>query len=538
MTRRYFVGIYIVSLLVILGTSLIQSVPGYMDAEYYLVIGQRLADGQTWQEPFLWNYLDQPAGIPHAANTYWMPLTSFLAAVGMLLAGRLDFFAARLPFMVLAACLAPLTAWMAYRIHADWREARLAGILALFPGFYLAYYSITDNFVVYMLLGAAFLVAAFPEKFRLGPYPHAAARPALLGVLAGLMHLSRADGVLWLLAAMTLVSWPWPARKKFSDLAGCLAVCLAGYGLVMLPWFLRNFQVYGAILSPASAHALWITSYDQTFAYPASGLNFQNWLALGWQQHLLDRLSALSANLKNLLAVEGSIFLLPFMLVGMWKKRNDVRVQFVAILWLVTFLIMTVIFPYAGGRGSFLHSGAAFQVLLWALVPYGLTLVVQWVAPRRNWNVPQATQVFGIGLVLLAAGYTALSYTSVVIGQDVHQPAWQAGWESARLAGGLLQEAGVDPEAIIMVNNPPGFYLATGRPGLVIPDGGEETLLAAAHHYGASYLILDQNYVQGLEELFRAPGDRPGLDYLGGRQDIYLFRILPPVDGAGQENSQ
>ena len=47
--------------------------PGYMDAEYYAVLGRRLATGQGPTEPFLWNYLDDPQGIPHPAFGYWAP---------------------------------------------------------------------------------------------------------------------------------------------------------------------------------------------------------------------------------------------------------------------------------------------------------------------------------------------------------------------------------------------------------------------------------------------------------------------------------
>jgi hypothetical protein len=71
-----------------------QPVPGYMDADYYCAGGLQLAAGRGFSEPFLWNYLDDPAGLPHPAFSYWMPLTSLLAALGMTITGQHNWFAA------------------------------------------------------------------------------------------------------------------------------------------------------------------------------------------------------------------------------------------------------------------------------------------------------------------------------------------------------------------------------------------------------------------------------------------------------------
>jgi hypothetical protein len=61
----------------------LETVPGYMDAEYYFAGARRIFEGQGSTEMILWNYLDDPQGLPHPAHTYWMPLTSYVAALGM-----------------------------------------------------------------------------------------------------------------------------------------------------------------------------------------------------------------------------------------------------------------------------------------------------------------------------------------------------------------------------------------------------------------------------------------------------------------------
>ena len=54
-----------------LGSIWIQA-PGYMDADYYFATGQELSRGRGFVEPFIWNYLDDPSGLPHPSHLYWL----------------------------------------------------------------------------------------------------------------------------------------------------------------------------------------------------------------------------------------------------------------------------------------------------------------------------------------------------------------------------------------------------------------------------------------------------------------------------------
>src|SRR5512136_2130317 len=75
------------ALLVRVLAALPQMQPNYMDAAYYLVGGQRLAQGQGFTDPYVWNYLDQPSGLPHPSHLYWMPLPSILVAISQAIFG-------------------------------------------------------------------------------------------------------------------------------------------------------------------------------------------------------------------------------------------------------------------------------------------------------------------------------------------------------------------------------------------------------------------------------------------------------------------
>ncbi len=132
MTRWVYVTLFILGLSVALVTSFFQPAPGYMDAEYYYAGGIRLASGYGFSELILWNYLDDPTGIPHPSHGYWMPLASILAAVGMALTKSLSFSAARIGSLILAGCLPPLTAAIANTLTLRGNASILAGLLAAF----------------------------------------------------------------------------------------------------------------------------------------------------------------------------------------------------------------------------------------------------------------------------------------------------------------------------------------------------------------------------------------------------------------------
>lgn len=505
-------------LLIYGGMAVLQRTPGYMDAEYYYVGGRVLAEGHGFWEPFLWNYLDEPAGLPHPAFTYWMPLPALVAMSGMRLAGDVAFLWARLPFVILAALTVPLTAWLAGRLRGDLKSGKtewLAGGLALFGGFYLIYNSLTETFVLYFLLGALFLACAFEELTPgLGFW-----RGAVLGVLAALMHLTRADGLLWLVAGAAVLIWQsrgW--RLRLLGVVGLLLV----YGLVMSPWMGRNLAYYGRLMAPGGMRTLWLTDYNQTYAYPASVLTLQHWLDSGWRAIVSARWWALQMNLKTTLGVQGSVFLLPLMVVGLWRQRRKAWAQFVAVMWLMTLAVMTVVFPFAGARGGFFHSGAALQACLWAVVPQGLEQTLAWVSRLRGWSRKQAGRVFSVGLVGLAFVFSVLVVNQQVVGVGLEGVDWERSWQ----AHAALRDVEAPMDAVFMVNNPPGFYAVTGRPAIVIPDGDVVTVMAVARQYRATYLVLDQNAPAGLRDLYREPRDEGGLMYWKTIAGQHIFKIV------------
>ncbi|MBE0698843.1 MAG: hypothetical protein IH586_18140, partial [Anaerolineaceae bacterium] len=162
MGRRFYLFLFLLGLLITTGAAVLEKSPGYMDADYYYAGARRIASGQGASEPYLWNYLNDPAALPAPSFAYWMPLVSLISAVGLRLLPGWGFWGARAPLILLAALIPPLTALLSYRLRRRADLARLAGILALFPSFYLAYLPTSDVFALEMVLGALFFLLVAP----------------------------------------------------------------------------------------------------------------------------------------------------------------------------------------------------------------------------------------------------------------------------------------------------------------------------------------------------------------------------------------
>jgi hypothetical protein len=518
MTWRAAILLGALGLTVALVMAAFQSTPGYMDADAYYAVGRQLATGHGFTEMYLWNYLDDPSGIPHPSNAYWMPLASILAAAGAFLFGPESWSAARISFLVIAAVLPPLTMALAWYITGRSDLSITSGLLSVFPAFYMPFLSIPETFGPYILLGGLFFLILFrPVTSNLGK--SALLSSFLLGLIAGLMHLTRADGLLWLPLAFAAVIFilKKPDHHHFSSIIYGLLLCLCGYLLIMAPWFVRNLFVFGAPLAPGSTKMLWLTSYDQLYAYPASQLTSTAWWESGLSAILKARIWALGVNLASILAVQWEVFLLPLVGAGFWYLRKDHRVQLAGVACIFTLGVMTIAFPFAGARGGYFHSGAALQTVWWALAPLGLERLLSWVVKKRGWNFALAGRVFRISLVGLAVVLTAVILWTR--GQ---------GWEQENLTyshiNAFLVTRGATSSDIVMVANPPGFYLSSGNASIAVPDGDIDTLLLVAEKYHATYLILERGSMPaGLVPVYNNPNGQSSLAYLREIENARIF---------------
>jgi hypothetical protein len=508
--RRYAV-LAVLGLALALAVAQFQPFPGYLDSDYYFGGGIQLASGKGFIEPYLWNYLDDPQGLPHPSHTYWMPLASIIAAAGLWITGSESYEAGRLGFLLLAAFVPVVTAALACTLTQRRDLAFISGLLAVFAVYYVPFLPVPDNYGPYLILGGTYFLLMSWRK----PAAYLA-----LGAVSGLMALARSDGLLWLgLTGVLIVARLVANRKLGAAVAGGLLV-LAGFLLVAGPWFLHTYSTYGTPLAPGGGYLLWLRNYDDTFAYPASQLTMQRWLAQGWQPILAARLMALRWNLLNTFAAQGEIFLLPFLILGLWIYRREERVRLALFGWFCLLLIMTLVFPFAGARGGFFHAGAAFQPLWWALAPAGLDRAIA-AARRRGMFTPQASRVFQGALVGLVVLMTGVILAIRVI------PHWGEGEDRYPAIEAFLQTEGIASGEVVMVRNPPGYYLMTGRPAIVVPYSDEASIAAAARRYGARYLVLEAAGAAGpIKDVYERRSSEQFI-FVSDIDGTRIFRLAP-----------
>jgi len=271
MSWRRYLALFILGLIVPFAVSRFQSLPGYMDADYYFAGGIQLAEGRGFTEPYLWNYLDDPALLPHPSHTYWMPLASIVSAFGMWITGQSTYAAGRLPFILLSASVPLLTSALAFRVSGQTRLAMVSGLLSIFSLYYAPFMPVPDNYSPLMVLGAAFLLLA-PQREKYVPI--------VLGALAGLMTLARSDGLLWLGLAGLAIIWKPTLEEQGNTTfkawltavipAGLLVIL--GYLLTAGWWHARNLNFFDSILTPGGGRLLWLQNYNQTFIFPSQEL--------------------------------------------------------------------------------------------------------------------------------------------------------------------------------------------------------------------------------------------------------------------------
>lgn len=508
------------------------SAPGYTDAYYHFNAAVRLAQGEGFTDTYLWTYFGAPQTVPDSgiapSHLYWMPMTSVVAALGMrILNAPGEFGAAQIPFTLMYAGTAYIGYWLGRKIGGSERHAWIAGLLTLFSSFFTRFWGATDTFAPYALFGALCLVmmgvaaenvvaqSAVPRHNRFCWW-------MLVGVLAGLAHLTRADGVLLLLVGYVVILWGiWSDHKFAGWLSYAFAMTMA-YLVVMLPWFLRNLNALGTPLPLGGAQAVWFTQYDDLFNYPPES-SPQSLFSLGLGGVLGTRWEAFAGpqalfagNLGTFVAVEGMIVMMPLMLVGLWRRRKS---DFLRPFWLYALglhVVMTLVFPFPGYRGGLLHSAAALVPFWAALAVGGLDDVVDWLAQRRrHWNAAVAKWIFSGSLVALAVSLSlSIGLPSRVL-PSVSMPALYA-----ELVAHLPDNARV------MINDPAMLYYFTGMGGVVTPNADPNLIQEIAQRYHVDYLLLEEGGIPGklLSALDNPPAFLTPLEFNQGNARLYAIR--------------
>jgi len=476
--------------------------PGYTDAYYYYNAAARLVGGQGLTDAVLWTYLGNPTTLPAPSHLYWLPMPSFVAAVGMAIFG-IGFKAAQVGFVALYIALALIGAWLGGRLGGTRRTGWLSGLVTLLSGYFLPYWFTTATFAPFAVFAALALIGCGIGRAHEKTLAWAGA-----GVCCGLAHLTRNDG-LFVVAALVIAAL-WGRWRTGRAWRGAI-IGVASYLLIMTPWFARNLSISGTILPAGGLDLAFARTYDDLFNYPPR-IEASAFFAQGLGAILRGRGEALALNAQTFLAVEGGILIAPLMVIGLWRQRRDPLLAGFLLYMPALHLLMTLVFPFSGMRGGLFHSAAALVPFWAALGVIGLEGVIARLAKWRRWRVRQAQAVFsGAALVWLAY----LSYTTAA-GKAA---AW--GGESAY---GWLD---VPPGAVVMLNDPAALYYFRGISAVVIPNAPPERIAEIAARYGVTHVLIDPAHTVPLVALWRGEDIPPFLQIVIWAEGYRLYRIVP-----------
>ena len=462
-------------------------------------VARETAAGNGLNVDFIWIFAEVGARIPDVpilpipSNAHWLPLASLLQVPFINLLGPTA-LASALPGVLIGSLAAPLTWAIARDAGSRPNAAVAAGVLIAIPGAATAFMAQPETFGIVMPLVAATLWAASRGLRGDGRWF------AFAGLLAGIMALTRNDGIL--LAGTLGLIWvadrlrQWRSRRgrrtwSHADerpaipvVAGLLALGL--FLVVIGPWWARQLAVFGSI-SPTSASgaALWIREFrewNSIVADPSLG----SFLAQGIGPIVASRLAGLTSALTIFAVLICSVVLVPFLLVGIVARRRDPAFQPWFAYTFVLFAGATFLYPVHVPGGTFIHTAIGLAPHAAILSVEGIIVLVGLISARRGtWNRDAAGGVFLWGIVALVIA------VGVVFGRPV-----QLGWDAARqpriALAAELDRLGVGDDERIMSIDAAGIKYWTGHPGVVTPDDPIEVIHDVAAAYGARWLVVER----------------------------------------------
>jgi 4-amino-4-deoxy-L-arabinose transferase-like glycosyltransferase len=499
---------------------LIAKHPGLWDPTEYYSLAVNLHRGRGFTLDYIWNFANHPASVTHPLD-HWLPLTGVVAAGSMTLFGA-SVRAALLPFVLLGGLQSVMVYAFAGRIGAS-RITRVFAALATAYTPWLFLSSLhTDTTTLFGVLGFGCMAAVYLGTAGSGRWFWVA------GVLAGLAALTRNDGVMLIPAGMIGGGWLiWRSKRRVYSRDIVIAGIL--FGLVLLPWVLRNLSVLGSPWPGSTVRSMFVTDHEDFYAY-SKEISLHTYLAQGMPRLVGKIAFELAASVKLMLILVESVFPVAI-LGGFWDvyqqrslppddpKKPTLSFYVPALCFIVlTYGAYGILFPYMSQAGSFKK---AYLAMVPFLLIFGAQTIERHIHPRRAYPV-----VIGITLALLLANAVELTRADFKLNNS-QQAIYEA--VKAKLDSFKPTE---QREIIVMTRDPWSVNLVTGYRAVMVPNESLDVILQVADRYGATYLLapVPRTAITAIDEgraanprLVRA-ADLP-------EYNLHLYRIAPPDQG-------
>lgn len=495
----------------------IWAVPWINHADYAdnAVVARNLVEGRGFSVDYVAQFYRDYPTLRHPADT-WPPLQPLLIAPFFAVFGATT-AAAKLPNVLIMAALL----WLVYRAGARlWspRVGLLAMALLAVQGdlFQAAVYPLNDlaftglAFACLLLLwrlvappraavmGGAEDDAGGPSQLAMpggATTPESDSPPqdwgagggllpwALLGLLGGLLYLSKPSGLTLLAGAGAWALWYGWRRGRLRPVLAGGAVAAVAAGATALPWLVRNLVTFG-------------TPFYSTEQYDAWVLKYQPW-------EEIYRVYAGRLPLPHPRLLVGYGFDAVTGAIGQQFQlfwRDVAQGQVVPLIFLP--LIVLGVLVVAGRRR---------QALLWALAaataPYAVLVMVYWHYEQRYtlYLLPWAMLLGAAGFWWLhdrlaaARGAPLAGVLALVILALLFQPQLAARADDAtadlRTPSSVTVadwvRADTPPGAAVMTRNPWELSFHSGHETVMLPYDDLPTIEQVARRYHATYLQLD-----------------------------------------------
>lgn len=442
-------------------------------------------DGRGFVIDYIWQYHQHPADVTHPID-YWMPLAALYPAVSMKIFGS-SLFAALLPSTIIGTSLS-LLAWGIARVARLSPAAQLmaAGLVLFIPEFMLG--SVRTDTPISYALWAGLALPCFGKGMQ--------QRPILLvgtGVFTGLAWLTRNDGILLLPTYVIGIGIWWylggqPIRWRW------LGLMFLAIAIVMAPWLWRSWELFGHVLP--GGPTFFVVHFNDQFTFNRD-INLEYYLNWGWRNILGNIAFHALSNVKQ--AYTRMDIALPILtllglggLIQRRERRNVLLLATPLVFWAVLYLFYTLLAPFHSMGGSFKKSQLA-------LIP--------WLAMPAAWALETYVRPHRVAYILAAIIVAFMALNGVEFVRQEMKVVRSHLEPYPELRDTLLELGDANDDGRIIVMGEVPWTLNTyGFHTLVTPFDDRDTILAAARHYQADYLIL--------------PTDRWALDALYSGEEI------------------
>ncbi|MFV2062861.1 MAG: ArnT family glycosyltransferase [Chloroflexota bacterium] len=510
---------------------------------YYVNVAQNLVAGNGLVSDSVWSFATEPLVTPKPAFELWLPMSSFISALGMSVLGS-TFWAAQVGGALLGALIAPL-AWAIGReaSHAQSLDARRAAAVAISSGLLVAVLApfvlgsiVPDSytpFIIFMLAAALLIPRVLgirDGRAATPPRPASILAALTLGAILGLAYLARQE-VIWLGLTVLLMAW-WTSRdrsqgSRLREMTTRLWPVMAGGLVVVTPWLIRNAREFGSPFPGQAVENAFLRRNEDIFSF-AQRPNLESYLDQGLATVLGNPVAAAWDGLLNVIAIAAFPLGLAGLAAVIGMRHAPALRRPTALLALLiggalTFATTVLFFPVATRWGTFLHASGPLLVALVVTAALGGDALLARISTARRWDRPN---VILAPLALLSVALLLAFLQVRIFAQQSVDTEARYGRLAASIRAVAEADGGTVP-ATIITDRPVWLASALDGAAVALPDEEVGSILRLGALFDTRWVVVIDERGRYPQSLLSGPGAaclaRDPVALSGGAAPSWLF---------------